>query len=266
MPTEIKNTPINSPLNGSIVTSTWRRYRAGQQQAADQGAKSHGQTGCGGDKRGANHDQQAGRDERFLTTGARHATEQRTQPQAPERDDCHDGNERLHGCEAKAGRACMIVGADCTKHEENRDHGQILKQEDGEAGAAGGRIEPLLVRQHLDDHCRGGHRQGQADDGRAHPAIAKQHRRPGEAPAAENHLKSAETEHQPPHHDQPFERQLQPDHEQQQHDSEMCNRLDRPRLTDANRRKPRKARCEGGEPERADDDAYEHKAEHRTNA
>ena len=44
-------------------------FRAGQQQAADQGAKSHGQAGRGGGKPGTDHDQQARRDERFLDCG-----------------------------------------------------------------------------------------------------------------------------------------------------------------------------------------------------
>ena len=159
-----------------------------------------------------------------------------------------------------------MVGADRTKHEQYRHYGQILKQEDGEAGAAGGRVEPLLLRQHLDDHSRGGHREGQADDCGADPAVAKQHRGAGERPAAENDLKAAETEYQPAHHDQPLERQLQSDHEQQQHDPELRDRLDRLRVADADRRQPGKARGERGESKRPNDNAYKHEAEHRTDA
>jgi len=46
----------------------------------------------------------------------------------------------------------------------------------------------------------------------------------------------------------------------------MRDRIDGLRLADADRWKPRNARCQWGEPERANDDAYEHKAEHRTDA
>ena len=79
-------------------------------------------------------------------------------------------------------------------------------------------------------------------------------------------MKASETEYQSAHHNQPLDRQLQSDHKKQQHDPESCDRLNRLRVADADRRQPRQARGERGQSERPDDNAYEHEAEHRTDA
>jgi hypothetical protein len=152
------------------------------------------------------------------------------------------------------------------EHKKDRDDSQILKQEDGEAGTTGGGVQSFLLRQHLDDDGGGGHCQRQADDNRADRPVTQQHRGPGKDPAAKNELKEPEAENQPAHYDQPLEGQLQTDHKEQQHDTEVRDRLDGSRFADADCRNPRQSRSQRGEPERTHDNAYEHEAEHRTDA
>ena len=76
MPTEIRNAPTKQPferLDRDLDLPA--TFRAGQQQAAYQGTKGHRQAGGSGGKPGPNHDQQTGRDKRFLTASPRHAAE-----------------------------------------------------------------------------------------------------------------------------------------------------------------------------------------------
>jgi hypothetical protein len=51
----------------------------------------------------------------------------------------------------------MMGPAKGAKDQQHRHHGQILEQQDGETGAAGNGIEPLLLRQDLDHYRRGRH-------------------------------------------------------------------------------------------------------------
>ncbi len=64
---------------------------------------------------------------------------------------------------------------------------------------------------------------------------------------AQQGLGPAEAEHQPPHQPQPLPRQLQPDHEQQEHHAELGQFRDIAFIGDGHGRKPRKRPGQGAQ-------------------
>ena len=78
---------------------------------------------------------------------ARHASEQRTQHHAADDRDRRDRRQRRPHCSGETGGAGAIGGwIDGAEGKQDRHHGQILKQQDGEAGPAGGCVELLFLR------------------------------------------------------------------------------------------------------------------------
>jgi hypothetical protein len=117
-----------------------------------------------------------------------HGAEQWTQTKPAESDNSGNGNHRLHCREGQVGRADIMGRAYCAKREQHRHDGQILKQENGKAGAPRGRVEAFLVGQHLDDHGGRRHCKRQTDHGTDYPVVAQQSCAQGEAGAAQAEL------------------------------------------------------------------------------
>src|SRR6202035_3757449 len=127
-----------------------------EQQAGDEGAERHGQTGLVGNHAGGNDDEQNDGDEQLGGARVRHQPEQRPQQHAAENDD--DGNRnhglKQRGAEPLENRTAGTRGQDRDEHQDRNDR-KILGQQHGKAGAADGGGETFLVRQQF-EHDRGG--------------------------------------------------------------------------------------------------------------
>ena len=125
--------------------------------------------------------------------------------------------------------------------EQHRRHGQVLEQQHREGGAAGRRVQPLLLRQHR-HHDRGrGQRQRQADERRPAARLGPSDRPTRRAPPAQTTTcRAPEAEHEPPHRPQPLPGELEADHEQQEDDAELGEMRDLRRVADGDPVEPRR--------------------------
>ena len=175
MPTVKKKIPSSRPLNGSMVASIGLAiFGLGEQQAGDESAERHGETGLIGDDAGGDDDEQHGGDEELAGARRRDQPEQRTQQNAAEHDDDGERDRGLQqrDAEARKHRSAGPRGEDGDEHQDRND-GEVLRQQHGKAGAADIRREALLVRQQF-EHDRGrGQRQARAEDDGFARALAR---------------------------------------------------------------------------------------------
>ena len=88
-------------------------------------------------------------------------------------------------------------------------------------------VRPVLLlsrpppRQHLDDDGGRGQRQRKADEHGGTGAGTEQRRDDADDDRRDGDLQRAEPEHQTAHGQQPCERQLEPDDEEEEHDAEL---------------------------------------------
>ncbi len=110
-----------------------------------------------------------------------------------------------------------------TSNKKGHD-GEILQQQDREAGASGCRLEALLARQELDDDGGRGQREAQADDRRCGCVLAERGQDQADARRRDRHLQHAEAEDETAHGDETLGRELEADQEQEEDDAELGER------------------------------------------
>ena len=161
----------------------------------------------------------------------------------------------------------VLLAADQHRHhEQQRRDRQILEQQDRETDAAGGEIEAFALGQHRNDDRGRGQRERRADDQRRGWRLAQPESDGAEQQRREQRPAPAQPEHQAPHARQALERQFEPHHEQQEHDAERGDAVDRLDIGQRQRVEPGRAGDETPEAERAEGDARQQKAQHRTDA
>ena len=197
-------------------------FGLGQQQAREEGAQCHRQASEGRDHARAHGDQQGGGHEEFRVVAVRGQPEERTQQHAADDHDRGQGDQRLseRHADTQPDRA-LHVAAQHADQQQQRDHGEILGEQDGEAGAAGRAGEAPLSRQQL--HHDGGRGQGEAgaDHQGGGGRLAGPQRQPADRGRGQHHLQAAQAEHQAAHGEQAPQRQFEADEEQQEDDAEI---------------------------------------------
>ncbi|MNE04237.1 hypothetical protein D3C80_967610 [compost metagenome] len=164
--------------------------------------------------------------------GAGHRTKHGPQHQPPQqhheeqaarrRQKGEEGAAQSGGFDAAAAHSASLrQGRQDGDGDQDGGHGHVLGQKDGEGGAARLAVDPPLGRQHRHDHGGRGQGQAHAQNGGAGQGLAQGHEGDGDDQGADGHLKHAQAEDQPAHGLQPFPRQLQPDHEQQEGDAQL---------------------------------------------
>ena len=240
----------------------------GEQKSGDECAERHRQAGRRRHDRRAHDDQQARGHEEFRRMRLGDLMEQRPQQQPAGADD-----ERQRGRRGQDGEQQSLVQAPAQartaraehRHHEQqgRDH-QVLRQQHGEGGAAGRRSEPATFDQRRDDDGRRRQGESAADD---EPGGARETQRENrdraEGRGAGADLQRAEAEHQRAQAHQPFERQFETDHEQQEHHAELCERRDFLAVFDPQRREPRQPRHQCAHAPGSDGDAGEQETDDR---
>ena len=201
-----------------------------QQQAGDEGAERHRQAGIGRDHARADRDQQGGGHEEFRIVGAGGQPEQRLQHEAADDGDDADGDHRLgqRHDDAVDHRGALGASAERADQEQQRHHGKVLGEQDGETGAAGRRHHAALAGQQLHDDGGRGKRQADADDQRRSGRLAEPQRAETDRQRRHDDLQAAQPEHQPAHGEQAAHRQFEADEEQQEDDAEVGDEGDLP--------------------------------------
>ena len=127
MPTEIRNTPSSRPLNGSMVTSIWRRNSVSASSSpAISEPSSIGRSDLRGGKTGGEDHQQARGDEQLRAAGARDAAEQRAQHQPAGDDQAEHDQHRL---DDGPGERIGAARAEHADDEQHRHRGDVLQQQ-----------------------------------------------------------------------------------------------------------------------------------------
>ena len=211
-------------------------------------------------KSGGEDHQQAGRDEQLRAAGARDAAEQRAQHEPASDNQSEHNNYRLN--ESPGERA--TTRTEYADGEQHRHRGDILQQQHPERGAADRAAEALLVRQHLHHDGGGRHRQRRTDDHGEQRRRAKCISDRSDRHGAQHELQQTKAEDQTAHHPQPFERQLQADHEHHHADAEFGDRRDRLGAIQRDGAEQRQAIGQHREAERSHGHADQHEPEHRT--
>ena len=127
----------------------------GEHQPGDKGAQRHRKPGHAGGHPGANCYQQGCRHEEIGTVGSRHHAQHRAQAKTANTDDDEDGERRLgKGDDNTLQHRAVSVAAQYCDEQQERDDGQILKQQNGKTGAPGLRSQTFCIGQKL--HNNGG--------------------------------------------------------------------------------------------------------------
>ena len=264
-PTEIRNTPSNKPLNGSMVTSTWRRYSVSASStpaisapnAIDSPADAAASPVASTTSRQAAMNSSG----LFVWATLRNSGAQDQPADHREQDDHGDG----FGHRAEQAGQAASAASERAEQEEDRDDGEILEQEHGKAGAAGQARDAALVGQHLGDRRGRRHRECQAGDQRGIGGDVERAQGGRQRGSAQHDLQGAEAEDQAAQADDALPRHFEPDHEHQQHDAEFGHGLDAGVVGDgdqAERRPPLRERAQPGGPgEQADQHVADDRAE-----
>jgi hypothetical protein len=121
----------------------------------------------------------------------------------------------------------------------------------------------VAVGEHGNDEGGRGQRERRPDHQRRHRRLAEPEDDGAEQQRRQHDLGRAEPEHEPAHPGQPLERQFEAHHEQEEHDAERRDPVDRLDIGQRQRVEPGRARGESAEPERPERDARQQEAEHR---
>ena len=104
---------------------------------------------------------------------------------------------------------------------QNRQNGEVLKQQNAERGSPVSALELRALRQQLEDQRRRGQRETKTDEQRGRKSQAQQPSRQSQQHCAHNHLRRPHAENDAPHDPEARWLQLQADDEEQQHDAEL---------------------------------------------
>ena len=108
--------------------------------------------------------------------------------------------------------------------EEHRHHRDVLGEQHRKAAASHGGSEASLLRQELHDNGRRRERQAAAEDHGCLGGVAERPRDGADDETGQQDLRGTHPEYHASHSPEPFERKLQPDHEQQKHHAELGER------------------------------------------
>ncbi len=190
----------------------------------DQRAKDRGKADCGGNQARDDHHQQAGGKEQLRALGSGGLGEEPREKEAAREQHRNRGKSPKRQRQQKRPHApARGIGRHCPQREHDRNQCQVFKQEhrqrrpaDRASGAGKG------------DHQRRGRQcECEAKADRARPALAHQVEDERDDRRRDKQLGSADSENQPPHVPQAAEREFQPDGEQEQDDSQLCEGGDR---------------------------------------
>jgi hypothetical protein len=143
---------------------------------------------------------------------------------------------------------------------------EILEEQHGKAGTARGAHQAALLRQQLDDDCRRGQGQAQADDDGCGSLAAEQGSDGANRDRREGVLQAAQAEHQTAHGQQPLEGQLKADQEQQEHHAQLGDGRDVLGVRYADPLQARPDMLEGADAQRSEHRASHQKRQHRIDA
>ena len=212
---------INHRLDRAAV------FGLGEEKAGNEGAQRHRQSGGGGDHARADGDQQRGGHEEFRIVRAGGEAKQRLQHEPADDGDHADGDGRLDQRDHHTLHdGTLAIAAQCTDQEQQRHHGKILGEQDGEAAAAGGRHHAALTAQQFHHDGRRGKCQAGANDQGRGRRLAEPERSETDHQCGQDDLRHAQPEHQPAHGDHAAHRQFHADEEQQEDDSQIGNEGD----------------------------------------
>ncbi len=150
----------------------------------------------------------------------------------------------------------MLTAADCKKRRkrDQRDGGEVLKQQHGEAEPAVPRREFAVFLHDLQRERRRRQRQRRAGKKRRLPGKPEGHAEARKNERRDRDLRPADAEDRAAHRDEPFRAKLKTNDEQQQHDAELGDMQDFLCIVRGER---------AAQSERPDQDAGDEIAEHR---
>ena len=216
-----------------------------QHDTGDEGTERGREADQRHQQRDADHHQQGGGGEQFAQIGPGDVAEQRADGEDPDRDDRRhraDTDERgepdrhgrgqidraMHPARAAHPRAMETGERQQGEQREDRDDGDVLHQQDREAGLATLAAEQVLLAQRL-DHDRGrGQRQHHADGERGLPRpVLEQQRDRRDRERRYGNLAPAEPGELAAHRPQPPRLEFEADDEQHHHHAEFGENLER---------------------------------------
>ena len=182
----------------------------------------------------ADHEQQGRRGEDLAQPGPRDGTEHGAQQEASAADDHRDRGEHGDGLlpPGKCGDAvCLAARRDRQRgqqrqHREDRDHGDVLREQDREHPLARVGAQPTRLRQALEDDGRRRHRDDQPDGEGGLPATAGRDADGGGQQRRTQNLRAAEAEYGDAHAPQHRRAEFESDQEQHHHDAELGDMQD----------------------------------------
>ena len=198
-----------------------------QQETCDEGAERHRQSRDARDHAGSDCDQQGRRHEEFRIVAAGSQPEQRPQDQPSHQADHQDGRHGLQesGSDADPDRS-LTGAAQGANEQQERNHREVLGQQDGEAGAAGRAHHAALARQKLHHDRRRRQRKAGADHQGGGRRAAQPPSDRGEQHGGQHDLQAAQAEYEAPQRQQAAHRQLEADEEQQEDDAQIGDEAD----------------------------------------
>ena len=125
------------------------------------------------------------------------------------------------------GQACLRARTGAAAREERHEHkehdnGEVLKEKDGEGGAAVARARLGALLHDLHDHRRGGQRERAADDDGGGAGVAgEQDGGAGDCTRGQRELQRAEHKDLPRERDEALQRQLQAEVEEEKDDANL---------------------------------------------
>jgi hypothetical protein len=217
MPTVMKNSAKRRDIGRDLMA----KLGLGQQHPGEKAADRRRQAEPPRRPAHAEQDQQRDRREQLRALADGDGAEQRAQHQPPDRD---HGGDRDGGLEHGPGNRKRQRGLgrrERRRQHQERHHGEVLEQQDGDGDAPDAARHLAALGQELEYDRRRRQRQRGADHDRGLDGKPGECRDHAEHDARDHHLQGAEPEHIPANQPEPVDRQLQPDREQQEHHAEL---------------------------------------------
>jgi hypothetical protein len=197
-------------------------FRIGQQHAGHEGAQRHRHPDPLHQQADRDHQQQGEGGEDLARVGAGDDLQQRAHQVAAAEDQAAQHADHLQRREPEVAARAGVVGDAEQGHDgDHRDRGDVLEQQDREAGLAGGRRHQVAFFQRGEGDRGGRQRQAEAGDQRHLPADTGQQRSAEQASGDAGDLGAAPAEDGPAQRPQAVRFELEADQEQQQHHAEL---------------------------------------------